>query len=144
MVQQTSLRPQRGSQDPEVGLEIRRTDMLGHAYGTDRVERLPAQIPVVLQADLDSLAQSRRCHPLPRECGLLTADRDTDDLDAMSGGCVHRHGPPATTDVEHSHAWLQSEFGADQLTLGQLRRREVGAAIREVRTGCRRCPSSIA
>ena len=56
-----------------------------------------------------------------------------DDVHAVARRRVHREAAPAAADVEHAHARLQPELGADQLELGLLRLLERRRAAREDR-----------
>ena len=53
-----------------------RADVLGHPDRADRVELLVAELAVVLQPDLDLVADACLADPLARQLGLLPADRD--------------------------------------------------------------------
>ena len=68
--------------------------------------------------------------------GLVTAQRQTDDVDVVALDRAHHRGAPAAADVEQRHAGLQAQLAQRQVDLGDLRlfqghvvALEVGAAV---------------
>ena len=100
------------------------------------VEGTVGDVAVVLQADLDAVAEARGRDRVARVVHLALRQRHADGLHAEVLGGVHRHAAPAAADVEEPHAGPQAELAADQVVLralrvGQrrLRRGEVGARV---------------
>ena len=108
-------------------------DVLGHADRGHRVERLAAEVAVVLQPDLDAVGEPGVGHPLAGEGGLRLADRDADDGHVVVRRGVDRHGAPAAPDVEEPSAGeaVETELAADEVVLGGLGVREVGVGVHE-------------
>ena len=77
---------------------------------------------VVLQADLHLVADARLADPLPRQLGLLAADRDADGVDPVAGRRVDHHRAPPAPDVEQAHArsLVEPELAGDEIVLGRL------------------------
>ncbi len=100
--------------------------MLEHPDRADRVERPVVDVAVVLQPDLDPVAEPRLGDPLRRQLGLALRHRHADRAHAVVLGRVHHHAAPAAPDVEQAHARLQVELPADQLVLRGLRGFEAG------------------
>ena len=65
MVEQPAGRHERLAQDAEVLVDPLRPDVLGHPDRADRVEPLVAELAVVLQPDLDLVADAGLADPLP-------------------------------------------------------------------------------
>ena len=122
MVQQPPAGAQQREQRVEVLGGALPADVLEHADGGDGVELLPAEVAVVLQPDLDLLADPGRGDPLARQVGLGGADRDADDARAVVRGGVDGHGAPAAAHVQQPHprGAVQAQFAADQVVLGGL------------------------
>ena len=121
MVQQRPAGPQQTEQRLRVHVDLGFADVLGHADARDRVKRRLRQLPVVLHADLDLLAEARLRDALARELGLRLGQRDADHLHAVLARGVDREAAPAAADVEHAHARRQAELARDQLEFRALR-----------------------
>ena len=143
MVQQTAVRPQRGSQHREVLVDALTAHVLGHADRGDGIEGLSPKVPIVLEADLDTIGESGVDHAPTGQFGLRRADRDADDSRTVVLGGVHRHRSPTATDVEQALArsFMESELPTDQFVLRCLRGgevhprfREAGARVRHARS----------
>ena len=114
----------------EVAAHVLCADVLGHPDRRDRVEWAVVHLPVVLEADLDPVVETRLGDTLPSERGLFGADRDADDIDVVMGGRVECHRPPAASHVEQTRSGVcrgiperrlrQAELSADQLVLRSL------------------------
>ena len=107
--------------------------MLGHADRRDGVEALAPQLAVVLQADLDPVADAGLGRPLAGEVRLGAADRDADDRHVVVLRGVDGHRAPSAADVEQASTGPlgKAELATDQLVLGGLRRGEVGVVVLE-------------
>ena len=101
-----------------------------------------AELPIVLQPDVDQVVEAGGGHALPRPRRLLAADGDAHDSCLVSLGGMHREGAPAAPDVEEPtpRRLVETQLAADQLVLvglglGQAhgRRREPGTRVRHGR-----------
>jgi hypothetical protein len=122
----------------EIGLEVRRADVLEHADRDDAVEGL-VEVAIVGQAELDLVGQARLFGALPGQGQLLGRQGDPGHLGPVVGRQGQGHAAPARADVEHLHARRDVQLGADMRLLGGLgffqrhvRPREIGAAVLHV------------
>ena len=133
--------PHRAAQHLDVGRVVGGADVLTHLQGADGVEVVAlGHLAVVLEPDLDPVLQTALGDPGVDELLLLRGDRDAGDLGAEVLGGVQRQRAPAAADVEHRHARLEAELGADEVELGalrvlerRLRGRVVAAAVGHLR-----------
>ena len=86
--------------------------MLEHAHRDD-VVRLVIVIPIVLELEFD-----REVSVAPATIvGLFARDGDADARYAVAlPGKAHK-GPPATANIVHSLAWLETDLAADEIEL---------------------------
>src|SRR4051794_36826924 len=96
-------------------------DVLDHADARDRIEPLTTDLAVVLDPDVDLVANAGSVRTLPRDLRLRLRQRDAGDVDVVLLRGMHDPAAPATADVEHALAWLQVELRADQVELCLLR-----------------------
>ena len=84
--------------------------------------RSPAQVAVVLQADLHLPVQTGLGHPTGGEIHLFATEGHPDHLGAVPAGGVDGHGAPSAADVEEPGARGadDAQLAADQLVLGFL------------------------
>lgn len=94
--------------------------MLGHADRGDRVVRAVADVPVVLDPDLDPVGQALLGDAFAGVGGLFLGEGDAGDLRPVRTGGVDGHGTPAAADVQEPVALLQAELAADQVELVAL------------------------
>jgi hypothetical protein len=101
--------------------------VLAHLQRADGVEVVAlGDLAVVLEPDLDPVLQPALGDPGVDELLLLGRDRHARHLGAEVLGGVQRQRAPAAAHVEHPHARLEAELGADEVELGALRVLERG------------------
>ena len=96
-------------------------DVFEHADRADRVVRAVVDVAVVLQPDLDPIAEPGVGDALAGELVLLARDRDADRVHAVVAGRVQRHAAPTAADVEQPFAFAKVELATDQVVLRPLR-----------------------
>ncbi len=117
--------------------------MLEHADRRDGVELLAAELPVVLQPDVDQVVEPGGGHPLPRPRRLLAADRDAHDVGPGGrwAACIASEPQPQPTSRSRrpGASWRPSlrqmssclsAWASARLMVG---RREPGARVRHRR-----------
>ncbi len=114
--------PEQAAERLEVPRRAERPDVLEHPDRRDRVELLTAQVPVVLQPDLDPVAEPRLLDPLPGTVHLLPAEGHPDHLGPVVLRRMDCHRSPPAADVEETcpRPPVEGELAADQLVLGRL------------------------
>src|SRR3954467_2670811 len=73
--------------------------------------------PVVANRHSALVAQPRRFDPRLRERRLILTQRYPGRIDAVMLGGMHDQSAPATANVEHPLAGLESELSADEVEL---------------------------
>ena len=96
------------------------TDVLCHADARDRVERPAVDIAVVLDPDLDSIANTLIDGPAPGVVSLFLRQRDADGLNPTVASSVADEGSPAATRIEDTHPRFEAELACDEVVLGLL------------------------
>lgn len=109
-----------------VGRVVLAAHVLEHAEAHDTVEAA-VEIAVVGEPDLDRQAGAPRAH----EVGLLCRDGGAGALHAVALGREPHEASPSAADVQHAHAWLESELAADPVQPVFLRFVQGGAALPE-------------
>ena len=82
VVEKEASRAEERAQAPEVEVELREAYVLEHANRRDSVVRAVCDIPVIREADLDPIGETRLQHAFARELGLAARDGDADPRDA--------------------------------------------------------------
>ncbi len=102
-------------------------DRLDH-LDRDELVVAAAQVAVVLQQDLDAVAQPGRPHRRDRVLVLRARDRRRRDAAAVAAGGVEREAAPAGADLQHVVVGTEVERAADPLELRDRRlvQRRVG------------------
>jgi hypothetical protein len=92
---------------------------LAHAHldRGHRVERWPAQLPVVQQSHLDPVAEPGLGHPRQHVVAPLGGQGDAGGVHAVVLGGVQDERAPTAADVEQPPAGAQVELAADQVEL---------------------------
>ncbi len=118
----------------EVGLVVVDPHMLEHADRDDALEGA-GHVAVVLQLELDDLAETFALGALAGERELLVRQRDARHMHVGGLGEIEAHAAPARADVEHALAVLEGELGRKVPLLGELGGVEIVAAGLEIGAG---------
>ncbi len=126
--------PPVGGEEPPDRIEVPAqllgaADMLGHTHRADGVEGSVDDVSIVLDPDLDLIAQTGVGDTLARPVGLFRRDRHTHRLHAVVLGCVQDHRTPSAADVEVPHPRAERQLAADEIVfvlLGDLERIGLG------------------
>src|SRR5581483_5414095 len=107
-------------------------DRLDHLDRGDAVVAL-ALVAIILQPDLDLVAEAGLLDTLLREVPLLPADGETDDLRAEGPCDIFGKPAPAAADLEQTLARLQIDRLGEPAIFVVLCRGEIGRAVLEQR-----------
>ena len=120
----------------EIGVEIRRADVLEHADRADLVETLrPLQPRIVGQLERHLVGEPEFGRSPARNRDLFLGQRHADDVDAVVAGGVQGERAPAAADVEQRLARLQPQLAADHIEFVDLRLIEAVAPVVEIAAG---------
>src|SRR4051812_35317974 len=106
VVEQPPAGPEHRGELLGVDVDLRLADVLDHPDRGDRVEVLTPELAIVLNANLDLVADPGVEDPLPRQLRLRLGQGDPDRLDAVLLRRVDDEAGPAAADVEHPLALL--------------------------------------
>ena len=109
------------------------------------VEGPVGDLAVVLQSDLDAVAEPELGHPFGGQVVLLARQRHTHHAGAVVERTVHGHPPPPAPHVEQAHPRSETQLAAHELVLVGLGRGEivVGGLEHGARVGHRRAEDDL-
>jgi hypothetical protein len=120
--QQPAARPERALEDRDVTRILPLPHVLAHLDGGDGVERRGhIEIAVVLQPNLDAVAQTPLGGASDGEIALLGRQRDPAGANAITACRVQDQRAPTTPDVQQPHPRFELQLATDHVQLRGLR-----------------------